>query len=89
MRAPLSETAWATAWGPPVATDGAGRFQFAGLNANADGSYVADLKFHSDYLPLRAPLRFGETNVIRLEAGRVAWFEHSNEVWNFGFGQTH
>ena len=58
-------------WGPPVATDGAGRFLFAGLNADADGRYEADMKFHSGYVPLRATLRFGEANVIQLEVGRV------------------
>ncbi len=32
---------------------------------------------------------FAELVKARLEPERVAWFEHSNEVWNWGFAQTH
>ena len=58
-------------WSPPATTDRDGRFRFAGLNAAADGEYSAEMLFHRDYVPIRAPLHFGGENEIRLETGRV------------------
>ena len=48
-----------------------GRFQFAGLNADADGQYEADLNFNRDYVPQRTALRSGSENVIRLQPGCI------------------
>lgn len=66
-------------WGPPETTDREGRFQFSGLNAAADGRYEAHLEFNRDYVSANVPLLSGETNEIRLEAGRVLTGRTLNE----------